>query len=161
MAAHYEDQPETIENGIRTTNIRIWYDDPRESPGFAERGQPFAVHFDSPDKEKVVDMAIEQAMSLLPPQTAFDIRAKQRPAITKTHYGRGRVKTRDEMAAEWGIAWYTHAAMQSDYRAYPLMERVPIYEAVEDRLGGYLLIDRMITPKAPVPNELTDSRRLA
>lgn len=126
--------------------VRIGRDDPRENPGHAERGQQFHVHYDSDAREAVVAVAIADAVSVLPPQTVFDVRAKLVPRDRMGDFGRRRF-TREELAHDWAVAWYTNAHIQSDLKTYPLVHRIPIEKAVEVPEGGYMLIARMVSAR--------------
>lgn len=113
-------------------------------------GEEFRCDYDDiPACEKAVDEAVLDAFRTLKPDEVFEIRAKSLPWEGKADYGRV-FRTRRERAADWGVAWYTvrgHAKHYfPDFSDRPLMARSPIREAVENNLGGYLLVARCRTP---------------
>ena len=110
----------------------------------AEFGEAFLCNYDAGHKERqeAMDAAIADARRKLPKGMVFEIRAKTYPiegGYTSV-YNNLHI-SREEMAAEWGIAWYVGF---EEYRtpAEPLLLNAP-HEGTYDELGGFVLLARL------------------
>jgi hypothetical protein len=110
----------------------------------AEFGKAFHCHYDAghEEKQKTMHRAIADARRKLPKGMVFEIRAKMYPieggytsVYKKLHI------SREEMAADWGIAWYLGF---EEFRtpAEPLCIYAP-HEGKYDVLGGFVLVARL------------------
>jgi hypothetical protein len=110
----------------------------------AEFGEAFLCNYDAGRKKRqeAMDAAIADARLKLPKGMVFEIRAKIYPIEGgyKSFYGRQHI-SRDEMATNWGIAWYLGF---EEFRtpAEPLILNAP-HEGTYDVLGGFVLLARL------------------
>lgn len=108
-----------------------------------ESSEIFPAHFDNQTKvAHAICLAVVDADNSLPAGAIYEIRAKV-PPTDRAEGPWCSAKSRDALAAEWGVAWYTTIAMQLENR--PLVD-VQNYHTAKDPSGGaagYLLIARL------------------
>ena len=111
----------------------------------AEFGEAFLCNYDDgPEKrQEQMDAAIADARAKLPEGMVFEIRAKRYPIDGgyMSDYGTGHI-TREQMAADWGIAWYVGF---EGYRtpAEPLVMHSPHEGIPGDEYNSYILLARL------------------
>jgi hypothetical protein len=109
----------------------------------AEFGEVFPCNYDAgyEKRQEVMQAAIADARLKLTAGMVFEIRAKMYPEEGyTTPFQRSQV-TREEMAADWGIAWYLGF---EEFRTptEPLCIYAP-HEGTYDELGGFILLARL------------------
>lgn len=117
-----------------------------------EQGEQIRVHYDNAEAiEAAINTCIANAQKALPPQTVYEIRGKIRPEdpINQERLQRKR-RTREELAKNWGVAWYWTSPEPQDFGHYGGMKqeplfRHPVWTAELAPYGGYIVIARLRT----------------
>jgi hypothetical protein len=137
-------------DGIPETSFEITYDDPENEDYLygGEKGEAFPCHYD--DESAVHDAIIKaviDATEKLPPGTVFDIRTKLDPVLNETFVVGRSPKSRDEIAADFGVAWYSLSSKASRFQEQQLQPLNFDYKnAPRNSLLGGKLLGVMKTP---------------
>ena len=113
-----------------------------------ECGEDIPVDYDDgPAVERAIDEAIRMARDYLPSGTVYEIRGKTRPddRIHREPLQRRR-RSREDLAKNWGVAWYWTSADINGY--YGGLKQEPLFRhalsSAEDApFGGYIIIARL------------------
>ncbi len=115
-----------------------------------EDGDDIRVNYDNTRAvEQAIERVIELANRALPPNTVFEVRGKMRPddPIQQDRVQRGH-RTRAQLAANWGVAWYWTSPEPNDYvrgLAQEPLFRDDVETAKDGPMGGYIVIARLKT----------------
>jgi hypothetical protein len=117
-----------------------------------EKGEQTTVDYDDEAAVKTaIADCIAAAEKALPSQTVYEIRGKARPddPINQERLQRKR-RSREELAKNWGVAWYWTSAEPKDFGHYGGMKqeplfRHPVWNAELAPFGGYIVIARLRT----------------
>ncbi len=113
-----------------------------EISGITERCKSFDVCFDDPDAvEKMIDLAIADAVERLPSGEMFEIRTPTFPPDVEApvDYGR-RMEPREYFVKQWCVSWYWSERMQNSEP----QPRVRFTKALLNELGGFNLVARLV-----------------
>jgi len=153
---HHECYYETASSKTETSfKIYEWNDAGQEPIYPEEKGVAFPVNYDDghDERQKTMSLAIFDAKKNLPEGSVFEIRAKSMPKAINFPDDYGRLdRTKDEMAKNWGIAWY-HVPKVEQPEGFESIadlstEIGPLFESDVDKgkeykLGGYILLARI------------------
>jgi hypothetical protein len=117
-----------------------------------ELGEQIRVDYDDEVAvNEAIVTCIVAAQKALPPHTVFEIRGKIRPEdpINQNRLQR-QLRTRDDLAKNWGVAWYWTSPEPQDFGHYGGMKqeplfRHPVWHAELAPYGGYIVIARLRT----------------
>jgi hypothetical protein len=113
-----------------------------------ECGEEVPVHYDDElAVERAITKVIRMAAEHLPRGTVYEVRGKVRPddPINRDRCQR-KLRTRAQLARDWGVAWYWTSADNNRY--YGGLKQEPLFrgsveQAEEAPFGGYIVIARL------------------